>query len=277
MSYGLDKKSSQIILNYLKESTGLCGPQYGLTPNQYTNVIEPELTGVEAGTKKVTKTDPYTGKQYEDIEGYDVYGGESTKSQIVRGREEMPPGYDIKYQSQWTNIQNKLNKELERLSNAAGACGAGGLLGSVGNFLPPALQTGLNVVGGFAARNVADVINKQVKAQLAQMYLGKGFGGGGAAELDPNTKAFLDTLGIAIPVAGAASGFGGSQFGVLGDITAKQVQNIAAMGIDPLEWAMNRFGAQQTGEDVNELPKQRAKQALSQAGYLARARARGIV
>lgn len=275
MPYGLDKKSSQIILNYLKESTGLCGPQYGLHATQtgFGNIIEPELTGTEAGSRKMTKQDPITGKSYEDVVGYDALGGESTESQIMRGREQMPAGYDIKYQGQWTNIANRLNQYIEEL----GATGSQGFLNWLGNKLPPAGQQALSAVGTLAGSVTSDVINKQIKAQLAQMYLGKGFAGGQATELDPNVKGILDTLGVAVPLAGAASGAGGSNFGVLGDLASKQVQKVAAMGIDPLEWALDKFGARKTTEYIKDLPKQKTNQALSQAGYLAQAKAKGIL
>ena len=257
MPYGLDKKSSQIILNYLKESTGLCGPQYGLHATQtgFENIIEPELKGTAAGSRKMPKQDPITKKSYEDDVGYDALGGESTKSQIIRGREQMPAGYDIQYQTQWSEFSDRLNSLIQ----AIGLSG-GGVIGSVANqlFMP--------------------TIQKQFKAQLAQMYLGRGFGGGEAEKLNPHVlKYVVDAIGMGVPAAGAMSKYGADNFGVLGGIAAKQLQNIAGMGIDPLEWALNRFGAKKTAENIKELPKQRTNQALSQAGYLSRARARGIV
>jgi hypothetical protein len=253
MYEGLDKNSAQIILNYLNEQNIPFG-SFSQPPKKLKNVIDPDLTGIKAGSKKVISTD-ILGNPFEEDEGYDPYSGESTQSQILRGREQMPKGYEINYQTSWANV----SKQLNNLIQSAGL--SGGLIGTV----------------------IKPTVEKQIKDKLARMYLGFD-----NEEDDKNldasgklTKAAVDsvlsTLEQISPLGTVIRGTQGPKFGILGDITREQLGEITAMGIDPLEWAMNRFGAQKTAANVTRLPGRKEQQTLSQGGYLGRAKAKGII
>lgn len=245
MYEGLDKNSAQIILNYLNEQNIPSG-SFSQPPKKLKNVIEPDLTGIKAGSKKVISTD-MLGNTFEEERGYDPYSGESTQSQILRGREQMPQGYEIDYQTSWANVSKQLNNLIQSAGLSAG------ILGTVVN---PTIQ-------------------KQIKDKLARMYLGLD------TEDDKDKNVLTDPLWAALeqisPLGNVMQGTQGPKFGILGDITREQLGEITAMGIDPLEWAMNRFGAQKTAANVTGLPGRKEQQTLSQGGYLGRAKAKGII
>jgi hypothetical protein len=170
-------------------------------------------------------------------------------------------GANLPQQAAWANYKKTIDNLLSGMSGAA-------LLSMV---------PGLSGVGGGAAASAAEYAAKQfVKAQLAKEYLGVpsvGVAGtvtGAAGQLG---SALLSQL---TGITGSGSLMGANRFGKLGEKLAGRVDELAALGYDPLDWALTQMGAYDASDAIARSAATSSQAAASMGGYLQQGRKLGI-
>jgi hypothetical protein len=213
---------------------------------------------------------------------------------ILYGLSNVPSGYDPETQATIYNYYNRINKALE------GICG--GLLASYAKRSGSGLQTlgqaisnispkgsglgsslqligkGADAVGGlinWAGKDpvgaaTADYIVKQaIRSAAAKAYLGVS---------DSNKdNDFTQEMQSFIPGFEDITKLGSEKgrFGSAGDYYATLIPKLAAMGYDPMEYMLNKFGAQQAAQSIVNSAAKEADLTMSAGGYLRRGRELG--
>lgn len=145
-----------------------------------------------------------------------------------------------------------------------------GIWGQVSQMADPALDHYLSFIPDpllkFGAKQLA-------KTGLANQYL-RGLGSSSATTaMDIISGGFKSGGTGAAPAYTAGSS---SPFGILGDKVADKLGGLAAMGIDPLDWATKAFGAQSALSHMANIGSQTASAAVGAGGYLERGKRKGI-
>ena len=66
-----------------------------------------------------------------------------------------------------------------------------------------------------------------------------------------------------------------ARFGKAGERMMARIPEIAAMGYDPMEYVLNKFGAQEASKSIANSAAKEAEQTLSAGGWLRRGRELG--
>jgi hypothetical protein len=212
---------------------------------------------------------------------------------ILYGLSNVPSGYDPETQATIYNYYNRINKALE------GMCGGflanyvksgGSALQSIGQFitnispksgLGTALQ-GLGKVGDITGKVMdwttkdplraatADYLIKQgLRTAAAKAYLGVP----DSEEDSEFTKEMQSFIPGFEDITKLASKKG--RFGSAGDYYATLIPKLAAMGYDPMEYMLNKFGAPQAAQSIANSAAKEADLTMSAGGYLRRGRELG--
>jgi hypothetical protein len=220
---------------------------------------------------------------------------------ILYGLSNVPSGYDPETQATIYNYYTRINQALEGLCGGALASIArkgGSNLQTIGQWLQnagprgSALGTGLNLAGSglcFAA-NVLDwsqknpiraatadfAVKQALRTAAATAYLG-------VPGTQPKRGSVEDLFQKEIEdlVPGLADATDkdlkskSSRFGSAGEYYATLIPKLAAMGYDPMEYMLNKFGAPQAAQSIANSAAKEADLTMSAGGYLRRGRELG--
>jgi hypothetical protein len=218
---------------------------------------------------------------------------------ILYGLSNVPSGYDPETQATIYNYYNRINKALEGTCGGALAAFAqrgGANLQKIADWLSnttsgkSALGTGLDIAGkgsefvgniiGWTQKNpimaaTADFAVKQaLRTAAAEAYLGVP-----ATKRQPGSVEDIFHQEIQSLVPGLDQGTGknlkSGRFGSAGEYYASLIPKLAAMGYDPMEYMLNKFGAQQAAQSIANSAAKEADLTMSAGGYLRRGRELG--
>lgn len=203
---------------------------------------------------------------------------------------EMPIGADITTQANWavtkTLVDPMIDYNLNLITYGLGLPGAIGKLKGMGG----GDATGLGILGkmiGIGIKSPAQVyaLKQSIKADLALDYLGvpssvgeiertkSGIGPG--TPLSMAVKSSLKDKGLmGGPKHWETSGK--PRFGKLGELVAGKVTDMAAMGIDPLDWVTKAFGADAAYAQLAVGIPAKTAATETAGGWLLKGRQRGI-
>lgn len=178
-------------------------------------------------------------------------------------------GANLPQQAGWANYKKAIDAALSGISTGA-------LLGTAAGPMTSAVD--------YAAKQA-------IKASLAKQYLGVtgGFSASLTAPVSAAVTAIQNALsgnmaGVAgahpfISTMGATTAsplMGGGRFGKLGEKLAGRVDELAALGYDPLDWALTQMGAYDASEVIARSAATSSQAAESMGGYLQKGRQLGI-
>jgi hypothetical protein len=181
------------------------------------------------------------------------------------------PDISIPTQATWGSISKMADSYIDHYLNKTNVLGnvVGGVVGAVAPGKGAAAQNAASLIGTDPA--VKFGVKQGVKTILAQQYLGSP---SGQIEDIPSIIGGAISQGVhGIPPSKPSSG---SRFGILGDKVSGKVGSLAAMGIDPLDWVTNAFGAQSALSQISGIGSQTANAAVGAGGYLERGKRKGI-
>jgi hypothetical protein len=181
------------------------------------------------------------------------------------------PDISIPTQATWGSISKMADSYIDHYLNKTNVLGnvVGGVVGAVAPGKGAAAQAAATAIGTDPA--VKFGVKQGVKTILAQQYLGSPSGQIGDI---PSIIGGAISQGVhGIPPSKPSSG---SRFGILGDKVSGKVGSLAAMGIDPLDWVTNAFGAQSALSQISGIGSQTANAAVGAGGYLERGKRKGI-
>lgn len=121
-----------------------------------------------------------------------------------------------------------------------------------------------------------------LKTELAMRYLGGGGLAGYLSKSDTDPKTGLtpeDKESLVSSLGGVGSLLGtkkSNRFGKLGTKVAEKLPQLAAMGIDPLDWATKTFGADDALRAFTSIPEKTRASLAGSMGYLQKGRSRGF-
>lgn len=179
-------------------------------------------------------------------------------------------GANLTQQAGWANYKKVIDSAL------SGICYAGVLGTGPASAITPAVE--------YAAKQA-------LKASLAKQYLGVTAGISASLTAPVNQAVTLmqnllagSTSGIGgsvpfVSTMGATAAsplMGGARFGKLGQKLADRVDELAALGYDPLDWALTQMGAYDASEVIARSAATSSQAAESMGGYLQRGRQLGI-
>lgn len=218
----------------------------------------------------------------------DVSPLKASPEQIWFGAQtKTPPGTDLPTQAMWGYHKNWVNRALEGVTAGSLysmvdslAQGVGAGVGSLFGLDPnkSAYWTG-KLINNPLVKNPASAaviefgVKQAVRTKIAQEYLGgtpTGFFQPGTAEAEM-ADFFVDVISAKDkPIAGK------NRFGRLGQAVAAKLPEIAAMGIDPLDFATELFGANAALKAYSNIAGKSAADAAGAGGYLQKGRSKGI-
>lgn len=160
--------------------------------------------------------------------------------------------------------------------------GAGKGLEYVGKGMTGAINWALNTGPGQLLTPAAEFAAKQaIRSGLAYAYLGLPNPKAGTEE-DYVTAKMQDILKSQLPKMPGitdeednAGILGQGRFGPAGQAIAERIPKLAAMGYDPMEYVLNKFGAQEASKSIANSAAKEAEQTLSAGGWLRRGRELG--
>ena len=216
----------------------------------------------------------------------------ATPEQIWFGTHDiMPAGANLKDQAMWGFHKKFVNQYLDGIT-------AGTILqlgGDITNAIATAVTTPLglqtayqkygaplvnlvtkNKITNATAPFIEFAAKQTVRTALAKEYLSgqptdfKGYGPEGAvAEWMYNAVKFV-TPGKLPPKSKQG------RFGEIGDLVAEKLPEVAAMGIDPLDWSTQMFGADEALAAYQGAASAPGRAAMGAMGYLSRGLQKGV-
>lgn len=231
------------------------------------------------------------------------------KETILYGLSDVPSGYDPQAQAAIYNYYGRLNKYLEGMSPGylvnmlgQGIQGTGviaDMAGTVWNAINPRSAGGdvlrlggqalgkvgrgtsiLGSRGGALAGSAEYALKQAIRSSLAAAYLGYPEKGllGGEDDNTPEAQIRKEIAGF-MPDLYAEAGLdpekSRARFGKAGERMMARIPEIAAMGYDPMEYVLNKFGAQEASKSIANSAAKEAEQTLSAGGWLRRGRELG--
>ena len=181
------------------------------------------------------------------------------------------PNISIPTQATWGSISKMADSYIDHYLNKTNVLGnvVGGVVGAVAPGKGAAAQNAATAIGTDPA--VKFGVKQGVKTILAQQYLGSPSG-----QIMDLPSTIGNAIGQHVHGIAPSKPSSGSRFGILGDKVSGKVGSLAAMGIDPLDWVTNAFGAQSALSHMSNIGSQTANAAVGAGGYLERGKRKGI-
>lgn len=159
---------------------------------------------------------------------------------------------------------NIINTISQKISNSPVLKG---ILGAVGSGVSPIVSTGLSVAE-FKAK-------QKIRTMIAKEYLGAGVTSEDLDTGDALGNEVLDIYKGMIDVSKSKPKSDIGRFGYLGKFVADKLPQLANMGIDPLDFATNTFGADAALADFQNLASRPGKASRTAMGYYGRGKELG--
>lgn len=151
--------------------------------------------------------------------------------------------------------------------------GAGQKAQSVGQAIPGTVDAAFKSRLGRMLSPAAEYAAKQaIRSGLATAYLGAPQS---IQAPDEYSQAIQGIIQSQLPEMPGVSG-GVGRFGRAGQELAKRIPEIAAMGYDPMEYALNKMGAPAASRAIGRSASEEADLTMQAGGYLQRGRQKGI-
>jgi len=265
------------------------------------SVSGPQNTGSQSKkrNKKFSKGRATYGTGAPQVKG-EVSPLKATPEQIWFGtHDEMPAGSDLPTQAMWGRHKRFVNDYLAGLT-AGTLYSIGGAVGDVlkkgvldktplgplyDRFGKPIVDLAISKGNGFAALanpQIEFVAKQAVRTAFAQQYLsGKPSNFDSLGPAGELANALYSTANLVLPLPDQAvksskknEKYG--RFGQIGDLVAEKLPQIAAMGIDPLDWSTQMFGADEALSAYQGAAASPGRAAMGAMGYLSRGLQKGV-
>jgi hypothetical protein len=257
------------------------------------SVGAPQNTGSKSKkrNKKFGKGPATYGTGAPQVKG-EVAPLKATPEQIWFGTHDiMPAGAHLKDQAMWGFHKKFVNQYLDGITAGTVLQLGGDIANAVATAVttPLGLQTVYQKYGAplvnFVTKNkitnatapfIEFAAKQSVRTALAKEYLSgqptdfKGYGPEGAvAEWMYNAVKFV-TPGKLPPKSK------NGRFGEIGDLVAEKLPEVAAMGIDPLDWSTQMFGADEALAAYQGAASAPGRAAMGAMGYLSKGLQKGV-
>lgn len=236
----------------------------------------------------------------------EVSPGEATQSQILYGThiKDLPSGTDFDQQATWGYYKNVVTKMIDGITYGTLTRMADSLVDTAkkaSGVANPNVGQIVQGIGGVAkafyknpvADKYGDFIafqaKQKIKTMLAQNYLGK------PTDLskEPIEGVSRDVADLITTAAFTVNDViqkgvfgddpanfkkfsGNNRFGKIGTLVAAKMPKLAAMGIDPLDFATKTFGADDALAAYTEIPEKVRSSGFGAGGYLTKGMKQGI-
>lgn len=263
-------------------------------------VAGPQNTGLQSKkrNKKFGKGRATYGTGAPQVKG-EVAPLKATPEQIWFGtHDEMPAGSDLPTQAMWGRHKKFVNDYLagvtagtlysiagvgaDLIKKGADKTALGPLYDRFGKPIVDYVMGKGSGIATLANPQIEFVAKQAVRTAFAQQYLGGSpskFDSYGPAGSLANALYSGANLVLPLPdqqVKSSKKNEKYGRFGKIGDLVAEKLPQIAAMGIDPLDWSTQMFGADEALAAYQGAAASPGRAAMGAMGYLSRGLQKGV-